>query len=166
MRIGVFGDTHDHVANIGRACALFNEARVDRVVHTGDITTVDSLLHLTALEAPAAAVLGNNDWDRDGLLERGTSWGLDMAAHVLELSWGGRKIVVVHDPEDPAASSPSCDLVLHGHTHRTRAEWVDRANERPKTLVVNPGECASTHQGRNCIAIVDLAAMSYEIVRF
>ncbi len=38
MRIGVVSDTHNHLANVGRIVELFNEAGVERVVHTGDIT--------------------------------------------------------------------------------------------------------------------------------
>ena len=38
MRIGVMSDTHNHLANVARIVELLNAARVERVVHTGDIT--------------------------------------------------------------------------------------------------------------------------------
>ncbi len=166
MRIGVFGDTHDRVVNVERACAVLNDARVDRVVHTGDITTVSTLRLLHALDAPAAAVLGNNDHDRDELLECGASMGFQMASHSLDLTWCSRRIFVIHDPEDPAATRDDCDLILHGHTHRTRIEWIRREAEQTDTLVVSPGECASAHPGRNRVAIVDLQSMTTELIEF
>ena len=38
MRIGVVSDTHNNLKNTRRIVELFNEAEVDRVIHTGDIT--------------------------------------------------------------------------------------------------------------------------------
>ena len=43
MRIGVISDTHNHLPNTRRIVELLNEARVERVVHTGDITQVKTL---------------------------------------------------------------------------------------------------------------------------
>ena len=171
MRIGVFGDTHDQVANVERACQLLNAAHVDRVIHTGDITTVETLGLLSALTVPVAAVLGNNDWDREALLKHGTALGFQMASHELELTWFERNIFVVHDPEDLGENGIGVDhddhdLILHGHTHRTRVEWVKRQSGKTDTLIVNSGECASAHEGRNRLAIVDLDALSTEIVGF
>ena len=71
MRIGVVSDTHNHRANVARIVELFNEARVTRVIHTGDITTADTLELLARLEMPLYGVYGNNDVDRDGRIARG-----------------------------------------------------------------------------------------------
>ena len=38
MRIGVVGDTHDRISNVVQIVALFREAHVERIIHTGDIT--------------------------------------------------------------------------------------------------------------------------------
>ncbi len=58
MRIGVVSDTHNHLSNTARIVDLFNAARVDRVVHTGDITQARTLRVLAALDAPLVGVLG------------------------------------------------------------------------------------------------------------
>ena len=60
MRIGVVSDTHNHLANVARIVALFNAARVERVVHTGDITQAKTLRALAALDAPLVGVFGNS----------------------------------------------------------------------------------------------------------
>ncbi len=57
MRIGVVSDTHNQLSNTARIVDLFNAARVDRVVHTGDITQAKTLRVLAALDAPRVGVL-------------------------------------------------------------------------------------------------------------
>ena len=61
MRIGVVSDTHNQLRNVRRIVELFNSARVDRVVHTGDITQGRTLEAFAGLEAPLVGVFGNND---------------------------------------------------------------------------------------------------------
>jgi predicted phosphodiesterase len=43
MRIGVVSDTHNNLRNVTRIVELLNEAGVERVVHTGDITQAKTL---------------------------------------------------------------------------------------------------------------------------
>ena len=79
MRIGVVSDTHNHLKNTRRIVELFNEARVERVVHTGDITQAKTLHALAGLEAPLYAVYGNNDLERESL-ERASR---ELAVHLV-----------------------------------------------------------------------------------
>src|SRR6059036_839019 len=51
--------------NVARIVELLNAARVERVVHTGDITQAKTLRALAALDAPLYGVFGNNDVERD-----------------------------------------------------------------------------------------------------
>ena len=46
MKIGVLSDTHDHIPKIKRAVEIFNEEKVDLVLHSGDIVAPFSLLTL------------------------------------------------------------------------------------------------------------------------
>ena len=50
MRIGVMSDTHNHLANVARIVELLNAARVERVVHTGDITQAKTLHALAGID--------------------------------------------------------------------------------------------------------------------
>ena len=59
--IGVTGDTHNNLKNIKKICSIFNENRVDLVIHTGDISLPKSLLEFRSLNCPMKVVLGNND---------------------------------------------------------------------------------------------------------
>ena len=165
MRVGVVGDTHNQMANVDRIVSLFAEAGVDRVIHTGDITQPSVLERFARLDRPLAGVFGNNDdATRDALAACASTLGMDLVAPPRVLEWGGRRILVLHDPESPSApshdTSEEIHLVLHGHTPRHRHEWQ---NGR---LIFNPGECAGFLEGRNAVGLIDLVSLEAELLRF
>mgnify|MGYP002787565983 CR=1 FL=1 len=160
MLIGVVSDTHNNLRNVERIVALFNDAGVERVVHTGDITQAKTLDVLRHLDAPLHGVFGNND-ERRPLAETATRWGIALAEPPLELHWAGRRIVVVHDPLDfRHALRDEHDVALHGHTHR---RTVERCGER---LTFNPGESAGHLQGHNAVGLLDLRTLDVELRTF
>ena len=162
MRIGVVSDTHNNLANVREIVSLFNAAGVERVVHTGDITRAKTLDVLAGLDAPLVGVFGNNDVERDDLEASARAHGFTLAEPPLELTWAGRRIVVVHDPRDLDALSPDDhDLALHGHTHFHRLERVGGGR-----LVFNPGECAGHMKGYNAVGVVDLADLHASLLKF
>ncbi len=162
MRIGVVGDTHDRVPNVERIVMLFREARIERMIHTGDITRPHVLEHLALLEIPILAVYGNNDRsERERLAHTASRHGIDLADPPRAIDWAGRRILVVHDPEEAPPELPAdVDLLLHGHTHRHRHERVGQ------TLVFNPGECAGQRVGGNAVGLIDLLSLETELLRF
>lgn len=160
MRIGVMSDTHNHRANVARIVELLNAARVERVIHTGDITQPGTLELLARLDAPLWGVFGNNDeGEREGLSDTAARLGIRLADPPLVLRWAERHIVVVHDPRTLDAL-PAPELALHGHTHRRRIERTDGG------LVFNPGECAGHLAGHNAVGVVDLRTLAVEILPF
>jgi hypothetical protein len=162
VRIGVVSDTHNHLPNVARIVELLSHARVDRVVHTGDITQAKTLEVLARLDAPLFGVFGNNDaGERAALEAAAVRFSITLAEPPLELVWADRRIVVVHDPRELATAQRAEHAVaLHGHTHR---QSIDRSEER---LVFNPGECAGHLPGHNAVGVVDLATLAAEILRF
>jgi putative phosphoesterase len=160
VRIGVVSDTHNQLRNVRRIVELFNAARVDRVVHTGDITQARTLEVLAGLEAPLVGVFGNND-EREPLQAAARDAGIRLEEPPLSLAWHERRLLVVHDPHfltgDQLASH---DVVLHGHTHRTVHE------RRGGALVFNPGECAGGLVGHNRVGVLALARLEVEWLRF
>jgi putative phosphoesterase len=161
MRIGVVSDTHNNLRNVRRIVELFNEAGVDRVVHTGDITQAKVLHALSELEAPLIGVYGNNDRERDSLEEAARTHGFTLAEPPLRVTWHARRIVIVHEPHQLGwVGEEAHALALHGHTHLRRIERTGRR------LVFNPGESAGHMQGHNAIGIVDLERLEPEIVLF
>jgi putative phosphoesterase len=159
VRIGVVSDTHNHLPNVRRIVELLNAARVERVVHTGDITQAKTLDVLAGLAAPLHGVFGNNDVERDALDVAIARHGFRFAEGLLRLEWGGRRIGVVHDPRD-LAQAGDLEVALHGHTHRLE---IERSGRR---LVFNPGECAGHMAGRNTVGVVNLVTLEVELLRF
>ena len=100
MRIGVVSDTHDNLPNVERIVEIFRASRVERIVHTGDITRAETLDRFGSLAVPLHGVYGNNDVDRRGLAEAAGRHGFRLEEPPLRLEWAGRRIVVVHDPRD------------------------------------------------------------------
>jgi putative phosphoesterase len=160
MRIGVVSDTHNNLRNVARIVELFNDARVERVVHTGDVTQPKVLDAFAALTCPLVGVFGNND-ERRALRAAAESLGFEFSEAPLELEWHGRSIVVVHDPRElDGIDRQRYAVALHGHTHR---RVVDREDG---CLVFNPGECAGHVTGGNAVGVLDLASLEVELLTF
>ena len=160
MRIGIVSDTHNHLRNVERIVGLFNAARVDRVIHTGDITQAKTLNVFARLDAPLYGVFGNNDQEREALEDAIARHGFHFVDPPLRLAWHDRQIVVVHDPLDLGPVLDGHDLALHGHTHQRRIERT------PSGLVFNPGECAGHLSGYNAVGVVHLATLTPELLHF
>lgn len=161
MRIGVISDTHDNQRNVARIVDVLREARVERVIHTGDITRADTLRVLAGVEVPLFGVYGNNDVEREALRHAALEIGMQLVEPPLELAWAGRRITVVHDRHAHGALAlHGRDVLLHGHEHRYSLERVNG------TLVFNPGECAGWLEGWNSVGVLDLVGLEPERLRF
>jgi putative phosphoesterase len=161
MRIGIVSDTHNNLKNVSRIVELFNAARVERVIHTGDVTQAKTIHAFAGLDAPLWGVFGNNDQERDALEAAIAERGFEWFDPPLQLVWHERRIVVVHDPREfQGVLGAHHDLALHGHTHRHRLE----RDSGP--LIFNPGECAGHLDGYNAVGVVDLATLQAELLRF
>lgn len=161
MRIGIVSDTHNNLRNVHRIVELFNDAGVERVIHTGDITQAKTLEIFRHLHAPMYGVFGNNDQERESLEAAIGANGFIFREPPFELVWHDRRIIVVHDPlEFDGALTGHHELALHGHTHLYRYE------ERGGQVLFNPGECAGHMKGLNAVGVVDLGDLSVELMRF
>jgi uncharacterized protein len=161
MRIGIVSDTHNNLRNVERIVRIFNEAGVERIIHTGDITQAKTLEVFRHLDAPMYGVFGNNDQERESLAAAMTHHGFVFREPPFELTWLDRRIVVVHDPlELDGVLGRDHDLALHGHTHLYRYE------RRERQVIFNPGECAGHMRGFNAIGVMDLGDLSVEILKF
>lgn len=163
MDIGVVSDTHNNLKNIDKIISIFNDKNLDFVIHTGDVTTADTLDRFSNLNCPLLGVYGNNDKHEDGLAEVATKNGFNFTNPPLMIKEYRRSIAVFHEPdliEDFLSKNDNIDIVLHGHTHRYRNEIIDNI------LFFNPGESAGMLQGKNAIGIIDLDDLSIERILF
>ncbi len=162
MLIGIVGDTHNNLKNISRICEIFNERKVDLVIHTGDITLPKSLLAFKVLNCKLVGVFGNNDiFEKKNLLEASKEFNCDLNYEPFFFNLKNKSICIVHHPElineDLLDKS---DFIFHGHTHRYRNEIIN------KTLIFNPGECAGFLKGKNQIGIVNIHNLYSKIINF
>ncbi len=161
MLIGVVSDTHNNLKNIKKIISLFNETKLELVIHTGDITNSKSLHEFKNLNCEFYAVLGNNDRNEEGLKEVAKNYNFKLTDPPLFLKIKKRKIAVFHEPElINQYNMEGLDLILHGHTHRYREEIIN------KVVVFNPGESAGFQKGKNAVGIIDLSDLSTKRIFF
>ena len=98
MRIGIVSDTHNNLKNVKKVIELFNNSKVEKVIHTGDITQPKVLAQFKDLQARLYGVFGNNDQERAGLEQEIKARGFFFKDPPLLLTWNAREIIVVHDP--------------------------------------------------------------------
>jgi len=159
MRIGIVSDTHDDLAAVEAAVALFEREGVDVVVHCGDFVAPFSVTPFDVGTVPDAddgrdagggsdagfefyAVRGNNDgeWTVESTVDAfGTYLG---EAGTLSFGDGSEagddvSVAVTHGTSavvvDALVDCGDYDYVFHGHTHAHGVE------ERDGTVRVNPG---------------------------
>jgi len=158
MRIGVISDTHGNVANTRAAVRMLEALEVEALLHCGDIGAVEIPRLLAAW--PAHFVLGNCDYDADGLRAAIEQAGLHYAGRFGDLTLGGRRIALLHSDDarafQRACTSGQYDLVCYGHTHRAEQ------HRESATLVLNPG--ALHRANPHSLAVVELATLEATIV--
>jgi uncharacterized protein len=163
MLIGVMSDTHDEIVQTKKAVAIFNQKKVEHVLHAGDIISPFMIDTLQELKAPLTMVFGNNDGDR-ALLKRksGLLPSTKIAGTFARIDLGGLRIGLVHGNErdllETLAASSSLDLLVYGHTHRPEIR------REGSLLRVNPGEVYGHLTGRSTVALIDTVTRSGEIV--
>lgn len=141
MLIGVTSDTHDNGRPMLRSVEVFNEKKVDLVIHCGDWDMPFTLRYYKELRCPMKSVLGNGDPDitKFWWINEKANIGLDLEldARFLDLKLDGRRIAVFHGDSQPfldfLIETQMFDAVLFGHDHRPRIE------RKGRTLLINPG---------------------------
>lgn len=138
MLVGILSDTHDNVPAAQAAMDIFEEAGVETLIHCGDFIAPPLIPHLDRDGIAVHAVRGNNDGEREGLLDAfealsdGTLYG-----RFAELTLGGREFAVLHGEQKPLieslAAAGEYDYVVHGHWH------VHEKRTVAGTTILNPG---------------------------
>jgi len=148
MKIGLISDTHDNVTNILKAVKIFQEERVEFVIHLGDLVAPATVQYFKGLKMKF--ITGNCDGDLHMIEEKCREHGYEYLGEFAELELSGKKIYLMH--YDPSKNAPDkigkYDYIFHGHTHIRRDETLNG------TRIVNPG--AHYYRAEGTIAIVDV----------
>ena len=156
MLLGIMADTHDNLPMTKKAVELFNDRKVDYMIHAGDFTSPFTLKLFSELKCRYAGVFGNNDGDKLLLQERSEG---SIKNQPLMLTLDNKKIVVVHEHHtvNALADSGHFDVVVYGHTHEPLVK-------RNASLLINPGEVCGWLYGKPTAALLDLNKMDAEII--
>ncbi|ADV65193.1 metallophosphoesterase [Desulfurococcus mucosus] len=169
MLIGVLSDTHDNVSATRSIVERMVEQGVELAIHLGDVVSPFTLRFMrdSARGLKFIILKGNNDGDVHLLSRISASYGWDYYSEPVFLEIGGRRMLALHGYGDIAATnkmvdalarSLDVDMVLYGHTHVARAEFLEGK------LVFNPGEACGYITGRRSYGIVDTDTMKAKIV--
>ncbi len=147
MKIGIISDSHDNVWALRKAIEFLNE-KCDLVIHCGDLCSPFSAKELLKLKKPLYFVFGNNDAEKCKIKE---ILGCKVDYN-LELNLCGKKILVTHGDDALLIKNSigKYDIIIHGHTHKKRAEKING------TLIINPGELCGCLTDKKTLAILDL----------
>jgi putative phosphoesterase len=159
MKIGIISDTHENMPKIRKAVELFNREKVGVVLHAGDFISPITAREFSALKSRLIGVFGNNDGDKLFLTQRFRGIG-KLHQKKFEGSLGGRKILVIHEPDmlDALAGSGAYDIIVYGHTHQAAVSQIG------DTLVINPGEAGGWLTGTCTVALLDTGKMKAKLI--
>ena len=163
MLVGVVSDTHNNLNNIQNIVKIFNDYKVNLVIHTGDISKPKSLRIFSNLNCSMLGVFGNNDRNEEGLKETCEELNFKFKEPPYLVKLQNRNIAIFHEPdyiEEYIKAHNDIDLVLHGHTHRYKEEIIDNV------IYFNPGESAGLMKGKNALGIIDLNNLEIKRIFF
>lgn len=155
MLIGIISDSHDNISAIRKAVNIFNERKVDIVLHAGDFVAPFTAGEFGKLKMKLVGVFGNNDGDKQHLLERFKNIG-EIHPEPFELELENKRICLVHQVSCLDKKN-NCDIIIYGHSHK-----VDIKKGKP--LIINPGECGGWITGESTVAILDTHDLNTELI--
>ncbi|HOT03586.1 MAG TPA: metallophosphoesterase [Methanolinea sp.] len=154
MKIGIIGDTHDHLPNITRAVEALIRHEVDVVLHTGDYIAPFVIPILGSIPVRVVGVFGNNDGDRELLSTRSREQqNFEIAGYFADLRFDGERVALMHGHDRAllagCVGSGLYDIVVSGHTHQPSVY------QEGSMLGINPGEICGYLTGNPTYAIYD-----------
>jgi uncharacterized protein len=155
MLIGILSDTHNSLANLADALAVFEREGVSTLIHCGDFTGVEVAKKLAGFRV--IAVFGNGDYAsgeiREELLHQDPE---NYAGLVFSGRIGEVRIAATHGhlpgKLEELVHSGGYDYVFKGHSHTHKEERFGI------TRVINPGALGGMHREERRVCIVDLTS--------
>lgn len=159
MKIGIMSDSHDHMENIGKSVRVFNDRKVDYVLHLGDYVNPNSVR--ACRDIKLVGIFGNNDGDKFRLVNAFNAVGGELKGDFHEFEEDGLRFACYHGSEpqlkDALVECGKYDVVLCGHTHECINETTGN------TLVLNPGT-AHGFGDRATVMIFDTRTKTSEFI--
>ncbi len=160
MLIGIITDSHENMDNIQRAVSIFNEKKVELVLHCGDIISPITAKEFKNLNSKMTLVFGNNDGEKPFLIKNFNDFGTFYPpGHEFELE--NKKFIMMHEPIgiEALAQSQEYDYIVYGHTHKQDIRKIG------KTTIINVGESCGWLTGEAFIGILDTNKNEVETIQ-
>ncbi len=169
MLVGVLSDTHDNLKNVEKVARIIKKLNVDMVIHLGDIIAPFTLAKLASeLEGiKITAIFGNNCGEKSGLYNVAKAFNIDLLEPPTSIKINDKKILLIHgwgpaemteEIVEALASSGKWDVILYGHTHKSRIDYIKGK------LVLNPGEVAGALYEPS-FALLDIDLLKAKIIK-
>lgn len=161
-KLAVISDVHDNLVNFKKALYYIAKEKIDYVISTGDLQSLESWQLLDELTIPVWAVMGNADKDIIGEKKlRATLKNIHFSANVATVELAKQKIIFGHYPEiikKIILNYPDkYTLALAGHTH---LPWEEKIGS---TKLLNPGNIANIRCAPT-FAIIDLENLKAKLI--
>ncbi|MHC1584220.1 MAG: metallophosphoesterase [Methanosarcinales archaeon] len=158
--IGIVSDSHDNITALREAVNLFNDEKVEIVLHAGDVVSPFMIKTLSELNCPFMISFGNNDGDRAKLQKHASEAG-GRAEEFIEIVKREKRIGMIHGTDQTIVGalirSNEFDIVISGHTHTPLVDYKE-------TLHINPGEVSGVLTGERTVALLDEDKLTAEII--
>ena len=152
MIIGILSDTHGDAECLAKAMEVFEHHQVQKIVHCGDVGSLQCLRLLSRAAADVYVVAGNTDRHVDELADEAGLLGINFGWEVIGVPIDdGRSLVATHGHDEKLLGELIADrqfpYVCHGHSHRIRDDHVGGVH------IINPG---ALHRAKvHTVAILD-----------
>lgn len=158
MRVGIFADTHDHLAHIRLAVSYMNAEHVDLVLFAGDLVSTIALPPLRKLQAPVVACYGDNEGNKVGLAGGFEIIGRLSEPPVRHTAEDGTRFLIAHMKRQVPADE-AFDVAIVAHTHKPLVHRDEQLR-----LWINPGETSGWTYGRPTLALLETTTQEVQIV--
>jgi len=159
MRVGIFADTHDHLANIRLAVERFNEAACDVVLFAGDLVSTFAVPPLRRLKCPFVGCFGDNEGNKVGLMSGFSFVGQMGEPPVRFTADDGTRFIICHMRRQLRGQADDWDIAVFGHTHKPRVMRDEQGR-----LLINPGETSGWTFGNPTIVVLETTTRAVEVV--
>ncbi len=154
-------DTHDRLDAVDAAINLFNQENVTDVLHAGDLVSPFVVPRFSNLRARLHYVWGNNEGDREYIIEKFKEIGIIPHGDFADLELHGLRIALLHGKYEAIINSlvysGLYDVIVHGHNHKADISTG-------KTLLINPGETCGYLSGHKTVALLSPHTLQGEII--
>lgn len=161
MKIGILSDSHDNYVKVQRVIDIFNDSKVEMVLHGGDFVSAMAAGMFSQLAgAGFIGVFGNCDHEKESMQSEVNAFGGQMYDGIYTGRLDGVRVFMTHrcNVVDEVAGNGLYELVIYGHTHKRDIRKVGGS------LIINPGETSDGLRGDSSIVMVDTKSMEYEVV--